>query len=100
MASPLFDLTGRVALVSGAAQGMGRAMSLALAEAGANLLLADMNEAGARSTAEQITAMGRKAIPLGCDVSDPAQIRSMFKRLDDAFGRIDFLGNVAGNADL
>ncbi|OAI52903.1 short-chain dehydrogenase [Planctomycetaceae bacterium SCGC AG-212-F19] len=100
MMNTLFDLTGRVALVSGAAQGMGRAMSLALAEAGADLMLADLNEAGACRTADQIVALGRKAIPVVCDVSEPQQIRGMFRRLDDAYGRIDFLGNVAGGAQL
>lgn len=100
MAPSLFDLTGRVALVSGAARGLGRAMALAVAEAGANVMLADINEAGVCRTAEEITALGRKAIPVVCDVSDPKQIRAMFKRLDDTFARIDFLGNVAGGAQL
>jgi NAD(P)-dependent dehydrogenase (short-subunit alcohol dehydrogenase family) len=98
MASALFDLTGRVALVSGAAQGMGRAMALALADAGADLVLADVNEAGCCRTADQIIALGRKAVPVVCDVSEPEQNRAMFHRLDSVFGRIDFLGNVAGNA--
>jgi NAD(P)-dependent dehydrogenase (short-subunit alcohol dehydrogenase family) len=100
MTSRLFDLTGRVALVSGAAQGLGRAMSLGLAEAGADLLLADRNADGLRRTAETISALGRKAVPVPCDVSEPAQIRELFAELDRAFGRIDFLGNVAGDAVL
>lgn len=94
----LFDLTGRVALVSGAAGGMGKAMSLALAEAGADVMLADLNLEGAKTVAESIAKLGRKAIPVQCDVSQPEQIRAMFARLDDEFGRIDFLGNVAGEA--
>jgi len=98
MASNLFDLTGRVALVSGAAQGMGRAMSIAIAEAGADLMLADINSAGAGKTAETIKALGRRAIPVTCDVSEPEQIRAMFGQLDREYGRIDFLGNVAGEA--
>ena len=53
MATALFDLTGKVAIVSGAAQGMGRAMAMALAEAGADLLLTDLNEAGVTLTAQQ-----------------------------------------------
>src|SRR5947209_12151221 len=100
MPENLFDLTGRVALVSGAAQGLGRAMSLALAEAGADLVLADRNAAGLQRTAETIAALGRKAVPVTCDVSEPAQIRTLFAELDRAFGRIDFLGNVAGDAVL
>jgi NAD(P)-dependent dehydrogenase (short-subunit alcohol dehydrogenase family) len=94
--SNLFDLTGRVALVSGAAQGMGQAMALALAEAGADLMLAEINPAGVRKTAEQVTGFGRRAVQVTCDVSDPEQIQAMFAQLDQTFGRIDFLGNVAG----
>jgi NAD(P)-dependent dehydrogenase (short-subunit alcohol dehydrogenase family) len=96
--SKLFDLTGSVALVSGGAQGMGRAMALALAEAGADLMLADINTAGAQKTAEDITSLGQRAIPVTCDVSVPEQIRALFAQLDHEFGRIDFLGNVAGEA--
>jgi NAD(P)-dependent dehydrogenase (short-subunit alcohol dehydrogenase family) len=96
----LFDLTGRVALVSGAAQGMGRAMALALAEAGADLVLADRNAGAARQTADAIAALGRRALPVSCDVSVPEQIRALFGQLDRDFGRLDFLGNVAGDAVL
>jgi len=92
----MFDLSGRVAVVSGAASGMGRAMSLALAEAGADLLLVDLNEDGAKATAKEIAGLGRKAIIARCDVADPAQIRATFVTLDREYGRIDFLGNVAG----
>jgi NAD(P)-dependent dehydrogenase (short-subunit alcohol dehydrogenase family) len=98
MSKELFDLTGRVGVVSGAAQGMGRAMALALAEAGADLMLADINTAGVEKTAEQIARLGRRAISITCDVSRPDQIKTMFGRLDREFGRIDFLGNVAGEA--
>jgi len=98
MIKPVFDLTGRVAAVSGAGSGMGRAMSMALAEAGADLVLADIDLPAARATAEDITALGRRALSICCDVSKPEQIRKMFAQLDQEFGRIDFLGNVAGEA--
>lgn len=98
--SGMFDLTDRVALVSGAASGMGRAMSLALAEHGADLMLADLNSAGLESTASEIQKLGRRAVPVVCNVSDPAAIRAMFAQLDKEFGHIDFLGNVAGEAVL
>ncbi|MFO0926722.1 MAG: SDR family oxidoreductase [Gemmataceae bacterium] len=98
MASTLFDLTGRVALVSGAASGMGRAMALALAEHGADLVLADLIGEGAAATAEQIRAIGGRAVPVTCDVARPDSVRALFAELDRAFGRIDFLGNVAGEA--
>src|SRR5438477_7012904 len=96
----LFDLTGSVALVSGAASGMGRAMALGLAEAGADVVLADLDADGARDTARIIAERNRRAVPLQCDVSDPRQIRDMFTAVDHEFGRIDFLGNVAGDAVL
>jgi NAD(P)-dependent dehydrogenase (short-subunit alcohol dehydrogenase family) len=98
--SALFDLTGRVALVSGAASGLGRAMSIALAEAGADLMLADRNIAGAENTADEIQKLGRRAVAVNCDVSEPQQIRRVFAQIDRDFGRIDFLGNVAGDGVL
>jgi NAD(P)-dependent dehydrogenase (short-subunit alcohol dehydrogenase family) len=96
MTYSLFDLSGRVALVSGAAQGMGRAMSLAFAEMGADLLLADLNLTGVEATAAAIRSLGRRALPVACDITDVDQIRVLFARLDQEFGRIDILGNVAG----
>jgi len=96
MAHPLFDLSGRVALVSGAARGMGRAMAIGFAEAGADLMLADIDGDGVRATADQIAALGRRASPVVCDITDVGQIRTMFARLDSEFGQIDVLGNVAG----
>jgi NAD(P)-dependent dehydrogenase (short-subunit alcohol dehydrogenase family) len=100
MATTLFNLTGKVALVSGAAQGMGRAMALALAEAGADLMLADLNADGAEATARDIGRLGRRAVVVHCNVSEPEAIRVMFRQLDRDFGRIAFLGNVAGEAVL
>ena len=100
MTLPMFDLSKKVAVVSGAAQGMGRAMALALAEAGADLLLLDLNEAGLNRTATEIDNLGRRARAIACDVSDPVQIRDVFRVLDVEFGRIDFLGNVAGEGIL
>ena len=98
--SSLFDLSGRIALVSGAAQGLGRAMALALAEAGADLMLADLNTAGGEATAESIRGLGPRAAFVNCNVAEPEQIRALFARLDQEFGRLDFLGNVAGEGVL
>ncbi len=100
MIERLFDLSGRVALVSGAASGMGRAMALTFAEAGADLMLADLNAEGMAKTASEIEQLGRRAIPARCDVSDPEQIRRMFAKLDKEFGRIDVQANVAGEGIL
>lgn len=94
----LFDLSGRVALVSGAASGMGKAAAIALAEAGADVVLADIDEAGNAATARDIESAGRKALPVRCDISQPEEIRAMFARIDDEFGRIDFVANIAGEA--
>ena len=94
----LFDLTDRVALVTGTAQGMGRAMALAFAEAGAHVMLLDRNAAGNEATAHEITKLGRRALPLACDISDFAEIDRVYATLDAEFGRIDILGNVAGEA--
>lgn len=96
----MFDLSGRVALVSGAASGMGQAMSLAVAGAGADVMLADLNLSGAQQTAGEIERLGRRAVAVKCDVSDAEQIAQIFDQLDRDFGRIDFLGNVAGEGVL
>ncbi len=95
---PRFDLTGQVALVTGAARGLGRAISLALAHAGADVALGlrDVNAAG--DVQEAIEAMGRRALPLQMDMTCLDQI---FRAVDDAadhFGRIDILVNNAGVA--
>jgi NAD(P)-dependent dehydrogenase (short-subunit alcohol dehydrogenase family) len=100
MTSSLFDLSDRVAVVSGAARGMGRAMALALAEHGADLLLVDRNADGVEKTAREVEQLGRRAVAAACDVSNARQISELFARLDREFGRIDFLGNVAGEGLL
>ena len=96
----LFDLSGRVAVVSGAAQGMGRATALAIAEAGSDVMLVDRNLDGAEATAAQIRSMGRKALSANTNVSDPDAIRELFLQVDANFGRVDFLGNIAGDGHL
>ena len=96
--SSMFDLSGRVSLVSGAASGMGKAVALAVAEAGSDVVLADINEAGAHAVAQEIEALGRKALPVVCDISSPEAIRAMFTQIDETFGRIDFVANIAGEA--
>ena len=98
--SKLFDLSGRVALVSGAGRGMGRSMAMALAEAGSDVMLMGRSIAGVEKTAADIEKLGRRAVPVSCDVSQPEQIRAVFAGLDREFGRIDFLANVAGEAVL
>ena len=97
---PLFDLAGKVAVVSGAAQGLGRATARALAQHGADVTLVDRNVAGAEATAKQIGRLGRKALVAGTDVSDPDAVADLFRQVDAAFGRVDFVGNIAGDGVL
>jgi NAD(P)-dependent dehydrogenase (short-subunit alcohol dehydrogenase family) len=100
MTHSLFDLTGRVAMVSGAAQGMGRASAIAFAESGADLLITDLNAEGLQATAAQIEKLGRRAIAMPGDVTDVEHIRAMYARIDQEFGRIDVAMNVAGPGQL
>jgi NAD(P)-dependent dehydrogenase (short-subunit alcohol dehydrogenase family) len=93
---PRFDLTGQVALVTGAARGLGRAISLALANAGADVALGfrDVNESG--DVASRIEGLGRRALPLQMDVTRMGQV---FRAVDDTvatLGRLDILVNNAG----
>jgi NAD(P)-dependent dehydrogenase (short-subunit alcohol dehydrogenase family) len=93
----MFDLTDRVALVSGTASGMGQAMATAFVEAGAHVVMLDVNTAGNEATAHTLAQMGRRAIPVTCDVSNYEQLDRVYALIDKEFGRIDILGNVAGN---
>src|ERR1700722_15160876 len=94
----MFDLSGRVAVVTGSAQGMGRAMATAFAEAGADVVLLDRNKAGIEATAQSIAGLGRKALPIAGDVTDVGHMEKVFATVDKEFGRVDVLGNVAGEA--
>jgi len=93
---PSFDLTGQIALVTGAARGLGRAIALALAHAGADVALGfrDIHTGG--EVVRGVEAQGRKALALQMDVTHGAQIESAVKQAADHFGRIDILVNNAG----
>src|SRR4051794_1623314 len=86
----------KVALVTGAASGMGLATAKAFAEAGAAVVLADFKEEAVRAAARELAAAGRKAIAVRCDVSDDAQVAAMVDRAVAAFGRLDAAFNNAG----
>jgi len=87
---------GKVALVTGAAQGIGLATAQAFAAAGAAVVMADVNEAAARSCAEQLLAAGHKAMAVRCDVADEAQVKAMLDKAVSTFGRLDAAFNNAG----
>ena len=93
---PSFALTGQVALVTGAARGLGRAISLALADAGADVALGLRAEGTADDLVKEIEAMGRRAFALPMDVTDLPQIAPAVDAVVDRFGRLDILVNNAG----
>src|SRR6266478_641274 len=116
------DLSGRVALVTGGSRGLGRADALALARAGADVAIADIqveSDSGedaasygalaqaaraqgmvyTESTAEEIRAMGRRALALKCDVTDRGQVAATVARVVDELGSVDILINNAGTLD-
>lgn len=96
----MWSMHGKVAVVSGAAQGLGKATALALAEAGADLVLIDRNLEAAQHTEQQIKALGRRTLLSGCNVSDPQAVADLFHTIDSQFSSVDFLGNIAGDGCL
>lgn len=86
----------KVALVTGAGSGLGLATAKAFAESGASVVLADWNEKGVRSAAEELTAQGHKALAIRCDVADDAQVEAMVEQTVATFGRLDAAYNNAG----
>src|ERR1700733_656048 len=93
---PSFDLTGRVALVTGAARGLGEAIALALAHAGADVVLGLRDASATPAVAGEIERFGRRAIPVQMDVTKLDQIASGVEAALAAAGRIDILVNNAG----
>jgi len=90
------DLKGRVAIVTGGAQGIGKSIATQLALAGANVVIADVAEEMAKSTAEEISQKGSEAVSIVVDVSSLSSVEEMVKKTLDKFDRIDILINNAG----
>jgi NAD(P)-dependent dehydrogenase (short-subunit alcohol dehydrogenase family) len=95
---PQFDLTGQVALVTGAARGLGRAISLALAHAGADVALGLRDVKQPSDVPAEIQSLGREALPLQMDMTSLDQIRRAVDTVVAKFGRLDILVNNAGVA--
>jgi NAD(P)-dependent dehydrogenase (short-subunit alcohol dehydrogenase family) len=92
-----FDLSGRVAVVTGAAHGIGRAIALALARQGAAVAACDLDEAALARAIDEIETVGRRALAVRGDVGDPAQIERFFAAFDRVFDRLDVLVNNVGH---
>ena len=90
------ELQDKIAVVTGAGRGMGRAISLQLADAGANVAVADINAENVEDTSAAVKALGRESLPIHADMGSVADIDRMIGQAKDAFGRIDIIVNNAG----
>lgn len=94
----LFDLSGRVAIVTGGSIGLGRQMAEGLAEMGANLALCARKKERCEQAAEELGQLGVKALGFECDVKNPDQVREVVEKTVSQFGHVDILINNAGTA--
>lgn len=94
----LFDLTGRVAIITGGSVGLGRQMAGGLAEMGADLVLCARKKERCEETAEDLKKLRVRTLALGCDVKDPVQVQAVVDAALKEFGRVDILINNAGTS--
>jgi NAD(P)-dependent dehydrogenase (short-subunit alcohol dehydrogenase family) len=100
MTLPAFRLDGKVALVTGGSKGLGRAIALGFAEAGADVVVASRKLEACEVVAAQVRALGRRALAVGCHVGDWAQCEALVGRTVDELGGLDVLVNNAGIAPV
>ena len=94
----LFDLSGKVAIVTGGATGLGRQIAGALAECGADIVVCARNAERCEAAAAELELLGVRALGLGCDVRDPASVEAVVRRTVETLGRVDILVNNAGTS--
>jgi gluconate 5-dehydrogenase len=93
-----FDLSGRVAVVTGSTRGIGLGLAVGLAEQGADIVITSRSQADCETTAESIRELGRRALAKCCDVTDGRSIERLAHAAETEFGRVDILVNNAGSA--
>jgi NAD(P)-dependent dehydrogenase (short-subunit alcohol dehydrogenase family) len=96
MSADFFDLTGKVAVITGggANGGIGHAIALGFAQAGAKIVAGDIDDEGAQTTLQEIEGLGGRAIAVQFDISQPESVEALFAATDQAFGQVDILVNV------
>jgi NAD(P)-dependent dehydrogenase (short-subunit alcohol dehydrogenase family) len=100
MSTPTFDLSGRVAVITGGSKGLGRAMALGFAARGAHVVVASRKLAPCEKVAGEVRALGRRALAVACHVADWTQCAALVDATVAEFGRIDVLVNNAGIAPV
>jgi meso-butanediol dehydrogenase/(S,S)-butanediol dehydrogenase/diacetyl reductase len=95
-----FSLTGKVALITGAGRGIGQGIALSLAQAGADIVVADYDRGIAEEAAARVRALGRRAVALEVDVGDPDSVDGLLEQVKIHFGRLDVAVNNAGVVSL
>lgn len=92
----LFDLTGKVAIVTGGGRGLGEQIAKGFAEAGANVVLCSRNENACKEVSEELKSIGVESLAIKCDVTNPEDVQNVVNQTKEKFGRIDILVNNSG----